>query len=178
MTRSFMRAVVSVALVAGWVTGAAPTVSAATSLMVPTAPSKLLCYKLEGKPAPYACVRVSNTTPARGETVIVRGFFSPAARVDLTTYLNAWDGNTKRATPGQATVCLVNNGRKVGPCQELTANGRFRFDYVVPKRAPNEATVGRNTITLQVAPPDCRLQANCPIDVNIPTSQAVDLKVR
>lgn len=142
------------------------------------APSKLLCYKLEGKPAPYACVRVSNTTPARGETVTVRGFFSPAARVDLTTYLNAWDGNTNRANPGQATVCLVNNGRKVGTCQELTGNGRFRFDYVVPKRAPNEATVGRNTITLQVAPPDCSLQANCPIDINIPTSQAVDLRVR
>jgi hypothetical protein len=151
------------------------------SLAVPSAvlatPSKLLCYKLEGKPAPYACIRVSNTTPARGETVTVRGVFSEAARADLAAYLNAWPGNAERARTGDATVCLFNNGRQSGRCQELTSKGRFRFEYVVPERAPNEATVGRNTITLKVSAPDCSLQANCPPDLNIPNTRAIDLRI-
>ena len=167
-----MKFLVRVAITAAVIGGSVVVPSAASAT-----PSKLLCYQLEGKPAPYACIRVSDSTPARGDTVTVRGFFSPAARDDLAAYLNAWEGNANRANPGDATVCLVNNGRKVGTCQELTANGRFRFEYVVPKRAPNEATVGRNTITLQVAPPNCQLQANCPVDLNIPTSRAVDLKI-
>jgi len=162
------RAVAAAAIVGGSL--AAPSSASAT-------PSKLLCYKLEGKPAPYACIRVSNTTPARGETVTVRGVFSPAAQSDLAAYLNAWPGNAERAQPGDATVCLFNNGRQSGRCQELTNNGRFRFEYVVPKRAPNEATVGRNTITLQVSAPNCSLQANCPPDLNIPNTRGVDLKV-
>jgi hypothetical protein len=157
---------------------AAATIS--SSLAAPGAalatPSKLLCYKLEGKPAPYACIRVSNTTPARGETVVVRGVFSEAARADLAAYLNAWPGNAERAQPGEATVCLFNNGRQSGRCQELTSNGRFRFKYAVPERAPNEATVGRDVITVQVSAPNCTLQANCPPDV-IPLTRAIDLKI-
>jgi|GEM_PF-1023264 len=172
------RAVVAVTIVGGSLaaTGSA-TAAQSSASATPFTPSKLLCYKLKGKPAPYACIRVSNTTPARGETVTVRGVFSPAAQSDLAAYLNAWPGNAERAQPGDATVCLFNNGRQSGRCQELTNNGRFRFEYVVPKRAPNEATVGRNTITLQVSAPNCSLQANCPPDLNIPNTRGVDLKV-
>ena len=167
------RAIVATAISFAVLVTALPAQAAKTS----ATPSRLLCYKLEGKPAPYACIRVSNTTPARGETVTVRGQFSPAAQADLAAYLNAWPGNADRAQPGTATVCLFNNGRQAGRCQELTGNGRFRFEYVVPKRAPNEATVGRGTITLQVSAPDCSLQANCPPDLNIPNTRGVDLKV-
>jgi hypothetical protein len=156
---------------------AAPGATFAAPVAAFAAPSKLLCYKLEGKPAPYACIRVSITTPARGETVVVRGMFSEAARADLAAYLNAWPGNAERARPGDATVCLFNNGRQSGRCQELTSNGRFRFEYVVPERAPNEATVGRDVITVQVSAPDCSLQANCPPDLNIPNTRGVDLKI-
>jgi len=169
------RAAVAAAIVGGSL--AATSSASATPGSASATPSKLLCYKLEGKPAPYACIRVSNTTPARGETVTVRGVFSPAAQSDLAAYLDAWPGNAERAQPSDATVCLFNNGRQSGRCQELTNNGRFRFEYVVPQRAPNEATVGRNTITLQVSAPNCSLQANCPPDLNIPNTRGVDLKV-
>lgn len=178
-----MKLLAQAAIVAAIVGGslAAPSSASTTQstapLAAPATPSKLLCYKLEGKPAPYACIRVSNTTPARGETVTVRGVFSPAAQSDLAAYLNAWPGNAERAQPGDATVCLFNNGRQSGRCQELANNGRFRFEYAVPKHAPNEATVGRNTITLQVSAPNCSLQANCPPDLNIPNTRIVDLKV-
>jgi hypothetical protein len=155
---------------------AVPSAASAAPSKASATPSKLLCYKLKGKPAPYACIRVSNTTPARGETVVVRGVFSEAARANLAAYLNAWPGNAERAQPGEATVCLFNNGRQSSRCQELTSNGRFRFKYAVPERAPNEATVGRDVMTVQVSAPDCTLQAICPPDV-IPLTRAIDLKI-
>jgi hypothetical protein len=46
----------------------------------------------------------------------------------------------------------------------------------VPERAPNEATVGRDVITVQVSAPDCSLRANCPPDV-MTLTRAIDLKI-